>query len=76
LLPLRTRTYSNKPADSDDRFHLFFNQIDTFKSDDFLWATAGGLDAAKERQGPREPVPQELEDELGDEGEDVEGGEG
>jgi tRNA pseudouridine38-40 synthase len=63
-----------------NRFHVFFNQIDTFNSDYFLWVTAGGLEAAKERVGPSEPVPKELEDELGDEGEneggDAEGGEG
>jgi tRNA pseudouridine38-40 synthase len=58
---------------------MFFNQIDTFKSDYFLWVTAGGLEAAQERAGPREPVPQELENELGDEGDEAgnaEGGEG
>lgn len=60
----------------DDRFHLFFNQIDTFKSDYFLWVTAGGLETAQQREGPREPVPQELENELGDEGEEAGGEEG
>ncbi|KAI1125048.1 pseudouridine synthase [Nemania abortiva] len=60
--------------EKENSFHVFFNQIDTFKSDYFLWATAGGLEAAQLRAGPRESIPQELEDELGDEGE-VGGGE-
>ncbi|KAI1822985.1 pseudouridine synthase [Xylaria intraflava] len=62
--------------EQENSFHTFFNQIDTFRSDYFLWVTAGGLEAARNRMGPREPVPQELEAELGDEGEEVEGGEG
>ncbi|KAI0976114.1 pseudouridine synthase [Xylaria arbuscula] len=62
--------------EQENSFHLFFNQIDTFKSDYFLWATAGGLESAAQRAGPREPVPQELEDELGDEGENPDGEEG
>lgn len=59
-----------------DSFHVFFNQIDTFKSDYFLWATAAGLESVKQRVGVRESIPQELEAELGDEGEDAEGEEG
>ncbi|KAI8952394.1 pseudouridine synthase [Xylaria longipes] len=59
--------------EKENSFHIFFNQIDTFKSDYFLWVTAGGLEAAQQRAGPRESIPQELEDELGDEGEDAEG---
>ncbi|KAH8168041.1 hypothetical protein CIB48_g220 [Xylaria polymorpha] len=59
--------------EKENSFHVFFNQIDNFKSDYFLWVTAGGLEAAQQRVGPREPIPQELENELGDEGEDVEG---
>ncbi|KAI0411178.1 pseudouridine synthase [Xylaria grammica] len=62
--------------EKENSFHLFFNQIDTFKSDYFLWVTAGGLETAKQREGPREPVPQELEAELGDEGEEAGGEEG
>ncbi|KAF2970982.1 hypothetical protein GQX73_g2543 [Xylaria multiplex] len=57
--------------EKENSFHLFFNQIDTFKSDYFLWVTTGGLEIAKQREGPREPVPQELEAELGDEGEEA-----
>ncbi|KAI1434386.1 pseudouridine synthase [Xylaria sp. CBS 124048] len=62
--------------EQENSFHTFFNQIDTFRSDYFLWVTAGGLDAATKRPGPRDHVPKGLEAELGDEGEDVEGGEG
>lgn len=61
---------------NENSFHVFFNQIDTFKSDYFLWVTAGGLENVKQRVGMREPIPQELEAELGDEGEDAEGEEG
>ncbi|KAI0200660.1 pseudouridine synthase [Astrocystis sublimbata] len=56
--------------EKENSFHIFFNQIDTFKSDFFLWVTAGGLEVTQQRMGPRE-IPQELEAELGDEGEDV-----
>ncbi|KAI0486788.1 pseudouridine synthase [Xylaria cf. heliscus] len=63
--------------EKENSFHIFFNQIDTFKSDYFLWVTAGGLEAAQQRIGPRDPIPQELENELGDEGDDADGqGEG
>jgi tRNA pseudouridine38-40 synthase len=55
---------------------MFFNQIDTFKSDHFLWLTSGSIEAAHQRVGPRESIPRELEDELGDEGEEVGGEEG
>ncbi|KAI1306371.1 pseudouridine synthase [Xylaria venustula] len=62
--------------EKENSFHLFFNQLDTFKSDYFLWATAGDMDSVKQRIAPRDPVPQELEDELGDEGENPDGEEG
>ncbi|KAI0393991.1 pseudouridine synthase [Xylariaceae sp. FL0594] len=60
--------------EQENSFHVFFNQIDTFNSDYFLWVTAGGLEAAKERVGPKEDIPKELEDELGDEGDNENGG--
>ncbi|KAI1155005.1 pseudouridine synthase [Nemania diffusa] len=60
--------------EKENSFHVFFNQIDSFKSDYFLWVTAGDLETAQQREGPRDSIPQELEDELGDEGE-VGGGE-
>ncbi len=36
-------------ADPICSFHSYFHQIDNFKKDYFLWATAGGCDAAHER---------------------------
>ncbi|CAJ2509776.1 Uu.00g056760.m01.CDS01 [Anthostomella pinea] len=64
--------------EKENSFHTFFHQIDNFKSDYFLWVTAGGIDVAHNRVGIREPIPEELEAELGDEGEeeDPEGREG
>ncbi|KAI1637175.1 pseudouridine synthase [Biscogniauxia mediterranea] len=70
--------------EKENSFHTFFHQIDNFKSDYFLWATAGGLEAAHTRVGPSadadddRPIPKELQAELGEEegDEDAEGGEG
>ncbi|KAI1810745.1 pseudouridine synthase [Poronia punctata] len=62
--------------EQENSFHVFFNQIDTFNSEYFLWLTAGGLEAAKERSGPRDSVPEELEDEGDDQVENAEGAEG
>jgi tRNA pseudouridine38-40 synthase len=58
------------------RFHTFFHQIDHFKSDYFLWVTAGGIQAARKRTGQGDDMPEALKAELDDEGEDIEGGEG
>ncbi|KAI1769895.1 pseudouridine synthase [Hypoxylon cercidicola] len=62
----------------ENSFHTFFHQIDNYKSAYFLWVTAGGLAAAETRDGPQEPVPEELKEELGEEDgdEDPEAGEG
>ncbi|OTB01376.1 hypothetical protein M426DRAFT_323514 [Hypoxylon sp. CI-4A] len=62
--------------EKENSFHTFFHQIDNYKLGYFLWVTAGGIDAAETRVGITEPIPKELEDELGDEGENVEEGEG
>ncbi|KAH9887415.1 pseudouridine synthase [Xylariomycetidae sp. FL2044] len=63
--------------ENENSFHTFLHQIDSFKSDYFLWATAEGMEAAHKRLGPKESIPQELEEELGDEvDEDAGGGEG
>ncbi|KAI1454007.1 pseudouridine synthase [Annulohypoxylon moriforme] len=51
----------------ENSFHTFFHQIDNYKLGYFLWVTAGGIDAAVTRVGV---IPKELEDELGDEGEE------
>lgn len=54
------------------RFHLFFNQVDNFRTDYFLWATAGGLEASRERtERTGERVPRQLEAELGDDADGV-----
>lgn len=57
-----------------DRFHAFFNQIDQFRSNHFLWVTAGGLDAASLTGQNKEQ--EEVDRQLGDEDEDPEGGDG
>lgn len=51
-------------------FHTFFHQIDNYKEGYFLWVTAGGIEAAEQRIGPMESIPKELEEELGDDGEE------
>lgn len=60
------------------RFHTFFHQIDNFKTNYFLWVTAGGMYAAQPRDGPMSSVPKELDDdELGEDGDEGSGnGEG
>lgn len=60
------------------RFHMFFNQIDQFKTNHFLWTTAGGMKVAAIAQGSKgAKTQQEVDKELGDEDEeDPEGGEG
>jgi tRNA pseudouridine38-40 synthase len=53
-------------------FHMFFNQIDNFRTDYFLWVTAGGIDASHERAARgTERIPKGLEAELGDEADGV-----
>ncbi|KAF4977412.1 hypothetical protein FZEAL_6057 [Fusarium zealandicum] len=61
----------------ENSFHMFFNQIDQFKTNHFLWLTAGGMKAAEiARDTTGEKVQQDVDKELGDEDEDPEGGEG
>ncbi|KAF3020309.1 tRNA pseudouridine synthase 1 [Neopestalotiopsis sp. 37M] len=63
--------------EKENSFHTFFHQIDHFKSDYFLWVTAGGIQAARKRTGQGDDMPEALKAELDDdEGEDIEGGEG
>ncbi|KAH7037871.1 pseudouridine synthase [Microdochium trichocladiopsis] len=67
--------------EQQNSFHTFFHQVDNFKSDYFLWVTAGGLEAAQHRPGMkgRDPAAFTGDD---DEGEDddaaaaAKGGEG
>ncbi|KAI1803061.1 pseudouridine synthase [Daldinia bambusicola] len=56
--------------EKENSFHTFFHQIDNYKEDYFLWATAGGMEAAEQRMGPAESIPKGLEQESGDEGEE------
>ncbi|KAI0840420.1 pseudouridine synthase [Hypoxylon sp. FL0890] len=56
--------------EKENSFHTFFHQIDNYKLGYFLWVTAGGIEAAETRVGPMEAAPKELEEELGDEGEE------
>lgn len=55
-------------------FHIFFHQLDNFKTDYFLWVTADGLAASYERtdRGLAEKIPKGLEAELGNEADGVE----
>jgi tRNA pseudouridine38-40 synthase len=53
-------------------FYTFFNQIDQFKQNHFLWVTAGGMEVAQIVRG----VQAEVDKQLGDEDEDPEGGDG
>ncbi|KAK0639712.1 pseudouridine synthase [Cercophora newfieldiana] len=59
--------------EKENSFHLFFNQVDNYRTDYFLWVTAGGLEASRERTNRTgERVPKALEAELGDEADGVE----
>ncbi|KPM43654.1 tRNA pseudouridine synthase 1 [Neonectria ditissima] len=65
--------------EKDNSFHMFFNQIDQFKTNHFLWLTAGGMKAAEiARDTTGEKVQRDVDKRLGDdeEDEDPEGGEG
>ncbi|KAL8383288.1 hypothetical protein RB595_006849 [Gaeumannomyces hyphopodioides] len=57
-------------------FHTFFNQLDSFATDYFLWVTANGFDVAYERKEKGDRVPKGLEAQLGDDGENPDEGEG
>ncbi|KAL6867019.1 pseudouridine synthase [Trichoderma novae-zelandiae] len=61
--------------EKDNSFHTFFTQIDQFRSNHFLWLTAGGMKVATidKSNGKLQDVDKQLGDE--DE-EDPEGGEG
>ncbi|KAJ4290015.1 tRNA pseudouridine synthase 1 [Collariella sp. IMI 366227] len=57
--------------EKENSFHLFFNQVDNFRTDYFLWVTAGGVEASHERSDRTEKVPKALQAELGDEADGV-----
>ncbi|KAL2150540.1 hypothetical protein VTH82DRAFT_7103 [Thermothelomyces myriococcoides] len=58
--------------EKENSFHLFFNQVDNFRTDYFLWVTAGGMEASHERSERTEKVPKALQTELGEEADGVE----
>jgi tRNA pseudouridine38-40 synthase len=58
------------------RFHTFFQQVDNFKSDFFLWLTAGGIEAGAIRTGTAADAGKVADAGLDEEDEDPEGGEG
>ncbi|PFH63213.1 hypothetical protein XA68_16652 [Ophiocordyceps unilateralis] len=62
--------------EKENTFHAFFNQIDQFRSNHFLWLTAGGLSAAELPKAGGGKVQEDVDKQLGDENEDPEGGEG
>ncbi|KAI9166536.1 tRNA pseudouridine synthase 1 [Paramyrothecium foliicola] len=62
--------------EKESSFHSFFSQIDQFKSNHFLWLSAGGLAVADLKSGEDSKTQEEVDKQLGDEDEDPEGGEG
>ncbi|PHH75944.1 hypothetical protein CDD82_4207 [Ophiocordyceps australis] len=60
----------------ENTFHSFFNQVDQFKSNHFLWLSAGGLSVSELDKNGDSKIQQDVSRELGDEDEDPEGGEG
>ena len=53
-------------------FHSFYQQVDNFRTDYFLWVTPGGLEAADNRIGVRgdQDIENALNRQLGQEHED------
>ncbi|KJZ76362.1 hypothetical protein HIM_04091 [Hirsutella minnesotensis 3608] len=62
--------------EKENTFHTFYNQIDQFKSNHFLWLTAGGMAVAEIAKTAGSKVQEDVDKQLGDEDEDPEGGEG
>ncbi|KAK2598060.1 tRNA pseudouridine synthase 1 [Conoideocrella luteorostrata] len=64
--------------EKENTFHGFYNQIDQFKSNHFLWLTAGGVKVAElNKDADAGSMQQDVDKALGDEDEeDPEGGEG
>lgn len=56
------------------RFHGFFNQIDQFKANHFLWVTAGGMKVAEIDRS--DGKGDDVDKQLGDENENPDGGDG
>ncbi|OAA72317.1 tRNA pseudouridine synthase [Cordyceps fumosorosea ARSEF 2679] len=63
--------------EKENTFHAFFNQIDQFKANHFLWLTAGGLKVAEIAREESGKAEESLDKQLGDEDEeDPDGGQG
>ncbi|KAK5989839.1 tRNA pseudouridine synthase 1 [Cladobotryum mycophilum] len=63
--------------EKENSFHGFFSQIDQFKSNHFLWLTAGGMKVANISNGQGPKTAADVDKALGDgDEEDPEGGEG
>ncbi|KAH6693457.1 tRNA pseudouridine synthase A [Plectosphaerella plurivora] len=62
--------------ETENTFHTFFNQVDNFKSDFFLWLSAGGIEAGAIRTGAAGDASKVADAGLDEEDEDPEGGEG
>jgi tRNA pseudouridine38-40 synthase len=59
-----------REEERDHQFHAFFHHIDHYKTDYFLWVTAGGIAAAKQSKAPART------DDASDDEADVNGEEG
>ncbi|RFU26686.1 hypothetical protein B7463_g9670, partial [Scytalidium lignicola] len=57
-----------REEEKDHQFYTFFNHVDHYKSDYFLWATAGGVSAAKQGQIRRQDGSDDEADPNGEEG--------
>jgi len=63
-----------REEERDHQFHAFFHHIDHFRTDYFLWVTAGGLAAAKQSKARNEFL--EMDEDASDNEPDANGQEG
>lgn len=66
--------YNAQTANHENRFHAFFHHIDCFRTDFFLWVTAGGLASAKQSKARNEFL--NLDEDASDNEVDADGREG
>lgn len=81
LFPLwnRGREMNRNPwreADERNRFHAFFHHIDHFRTDFFLWVTAGGLEACRQSKARNEFAEMDVDGDASDNEPDANGQEG
>jgi hypothetical protein len=71
MCKLRVVLFASRPCLNTHRrrFHNFYQQVDNFRTDYFLWVTPGGLEAAQSRQGIQgdEEFETAMNRQLGDE---------